>query len=185
MILNDFSNHLRKLVNGDIEFNGRAATIGKPSEFLSKCGADSSHDITITKKVITKAMRTETRDENGKLIGNTGHGLSFEMIVFSLQELDYPPLVFKGSSTNSLLVVTNIIDQRNRNIVIAIELNKCEGFNQVNSIRSIYGRDHFSLFVEKNFNEGNLIGVNKKKADDLLRSIGKSYPKENTFISCD
>ena len=27
-----------------------------------------------------------------------------------------------------------------------------------------------------------LLAVNKEKADDLLRSIGKSYPKENTFI---
>ena len=40
-----------------------------------------------------------------------------------------------------------------------------------------------SFFVGDNIEKGNLLAANKKKADGLLRSIGKSYPKENTFIS--
>ena len=66
---------------------------------------------------------------------------------------------------------------------MAIELDRQEGFSEVNSIRSLYGRDNFSFFISDRIDSGKLLAVNKEKADDLLRSIGKSYPKENTFIS--
>lgn len=185
MIYTDFSVSIRKMIDGDRQYNGRSAIIGTPSSFLSKCGVDSNQYITVTKNVISKAMRCEIRDSNGRLKGNTGHGLSFELIIHALQELDFPPLVFKGSAANSLLIITTVPDEKMRNIVIAMELNRCEGFSLVNSIRSIYGRDNLSFYISKNIDEGNLIGINKNKADEMLRSIGKSYPKENTFISCE
>ena len=40
-----------------------------------------------------------------------------------------------------------------------------------------------AYFIETNKENGNLLAANKEKADGLLHSIGKSYPKENTFIS--
>ena len=67
--------------------------------------------------------------------------------------------------------------------MVAIELDRGEGFTQVISIRSVYGRDNLAYFIEDNIKKDNLIAMNKQKADELLRSIGKSYPKENTFIS--
>ena len=67
--------------------------------------------------------------------------------------------------------------------MVAIELDRGEGFTQVISIRSVYGRDNLAYFIEDNNKKDNLIAMNKQKADELLRSIGKSYPKENTFIS--
>lgn len=185
MIYTDFSVSIRKMIDGDRQYNGRSAIIGTPSSFLSKCGVDSNQYITVTKNVISKAMRCEIRDSNGRLKSNTGHGLSFELIIHALQELDFPPLVFKGSAANSLLIITTVPNEKMRNIVIAMELNRCEGFSLVNSIRSIYGRDNLSFYISKNIDEGKLIGINKNKADEMLRSIGKSYPKENTFISCE
>ena len=183
MISADFASELKKLLEGDKHVASRPLIVGKPSEILSKCGADIDQDITITKKVIDKAMRPEVRDEEGRLVGNTGHGLTEDLLLQSLNELESPTLVFKGRQDGSILVITSIEDQKDRNIVVAIEFDRLEGFTQVNSIRSVYGRDNLDFFIGENIEKGNLLAANKEKADELLRSIGKSYPEENTFIS--
>ena len=79
MISADFASELKKLLEGDKHVASRPLIVGKPSEILSKCGADIDQDITITKKVIDKAMRPEVRDEEGRLVGNTGHGLTEDL----------------------------------------------------------------------------------------------------------
>ena len=92
-------------------------------------------------------------------------------------------MIMKGRIEGSILAITSVKDGRGRNVVVAIELDRGEGFTQVTSIRSVYGRDNLAYFIEDNIKKDNLIAMNKQKADELLRSIGKSYPKENTFIS--
>ena len=183
MINESLSNEIKKLLSGDKKSSSAPIIVGKPSSILTQCGANPDQYITITKKVIDKAMRPEKRDDDGKMIGNTGHGLSESMIVDAIKELDSPIFIFKGRLPGSLLIITKIIDQKNRNIVVAIEFNKQEGFTNVNSIRSIYGRDNLDFYIGDNIESGNLLAANKIKADDMLRSIGKSYPKENTFIN--
>ena len=183
MISAELEDKLKKLIEGDKKALSRPLVIGKPSAILSKCGANRDQDITITRKVIDKAMRPEIRDIEGRMVGNTGHGLTENMIIKSLTELDSPTLIFKGRNNGSILVITSVEDQNDRNIVVAIEFNRQEGFTQVNSIRSVYGRDNLEYYIGENIEKGNLLAANTEKADELLRSIGKSYPKENTFIS--
>ena len=147
------------------------------------CGEDSTTDITITKRVVDKAMRAEKRDSDGKMTGITGHGLSEGEIVQAIMNLDSPTMVFKGKTDKTILVITEVSDNKGRNIVIAIEFDRKESFSEVNSIRSVYGRDNLLWFIGKNIDDRKLLVIKKQKADELLRSIGKSYPKENTFIS--
>jgi len=183
MIAPEFRTELKKMIEGDKTLASRPLVVGKPSRILSECGANAEQNITITKKVIDKAMRPEIRDEEGRMVGNTGHGLTEELIIQSIMELESPAMIFKGNNKESLLVITSVEDQKGRNVVVAIEFDRQEGFSKVNSVRSLYGRDNLSFFVGDNIEKGNLLAANKKKADGLLRSIGKSYPKENTFIS--
>ncbi|MBD5444087.1 MAG: GGDEF domain-containing protein, partial [Lachnospiraceae bacterium] len=89
------------------------------------------------------------------------------------------------SKNNSIVIVTTLSDDKNRNIIIPIDLSVREGRIIVNSIRSSYGRDNFSLYIEKNYNDGNILAINKEKANEIFQSIGKWYPKEETFISFD
>ena len=185
MISNTFEADLHKMIDGDKIYTSRPLKVGLPSDMLSQCGADPTKIITITKKVIDKAMRPELRDESGRMIGNTGHGLSEVEIVLAVRELDMPTFIFMGRKDNSILAVTEIKDRKDRNIVVAIKFHHMEAFVEVNSIRSIYGRDNIGKFIGENIDKGNLLAIHKKKADDLLRSIGKSYPKENTSISYD
>lgn len=174
---------LQKMIDGDKLAISRPLVIGRPSRILIQCGADPDQSVTITKKVIDKSMRSEARDQNGRLIGNTGHGLTKEMLISAIKEFESPLLIFRGRQDNSLLIITDVKDQKNRSIVIAIELERQEGFTKMISIRSIYGRDNLSFYISSNIDDGNLLAAKKNKADELLRSIGKSYPKENTFIS--
>ena len=128
-------------------------------------------------------MRAEKRDSDGKMTGITGHGLSEEEIVQAIMNLDSPTMVFRGKTDKTILVITEVSDNKGRNIVIAIEFDRKESFSEVNSIRSVYGRDNLLWFIGKNIDDRKLLVIKKQKADELLRSIGKSYPKENTFIS--
>ena len=137
MIETGLDNNLQLITSGDKLTGSRPLVIGKPSEILIRCGADAEQNITITKKVIDKAMRPEVRDETGRMVGNTGHGLTLPMLVAAIKELDAPALIFRGRQVNSLLIITSIKDGRDRNIVVAIEFGRQEGFSYVNSIRSL------------------------------------------------
>ncbi len=183
MIYDSFISDLKTLIDGNKRAESRPLAVGKPSQVLYRCGAKAEQDITVTKRVIDKAMRPEIRDEDGRLVGKTGHGLSEDTIIRAIFELDSPAMIFRGRHEKTLLLVTGVLDQKDRNIVVVIEVDRQEAFTRVNSIRSVYGRDELSFFISNNLENGCLLAANRKKADELLRSIGKSYPEENTFIS--
>lgn len=176
-----FKGTLNLMLDGDKRTQSQPLTIGTTTYALALCEADSTLPLTIQKRVIDKAMRPEIRDENGRLIGKTGHGLTKEQLLSSLFELKSPSMILEGNRDNSLLAVTSTKDIKNRYIVIAIELNQKEGFRYVNCVLSPYGRDNLSEYYDNH----KLIAINKEKANDVLRSIGKSYPKENSLISFD
>lgn len=94
-------------------------------------------------------------------------------------------MVFKGSHENSLIVVTDIKDTINRKIIVAIELNQKEGFQEVNKVTSTYGRNNFGSYFNRQVLNGNLLAINTEKVDDLLHSIEKKYLKENAIINFD
>ena len=179
---NDYISDLYRMIAGDKKVCSKSLVVGKASGVLVGCGAEAGCNITITKKVVDKAMRAEIRDEDGRMLGSTGHGLTTEQIIQAISNIDNPIIVFKGKE-GSLLLITDVRDYKERFIVIAIELKRQEGFEDVVSIRSIYGRDNLDFYIGESIEKGNLLAANKEKADEMLRSIGKSYPKENTFIS--
>lgn len=134
MISNEFESKLFRVIEGDRIECSRPLVVGSPSEALIKCGAKENEPITITKKVIDKAMRPELRDNNGRLTGSTGHGLTVTMLVKAIRELESPVMVLKGRREGSILTITSVIDDRGRNVVIAIEFDRLEGFTRVISI---------------------------------------------------
>lgn len=174
---------LHALIEGNPKVISQPLIIGKPSPGLVQCGVQFDHDITITRSVVKKALRHEKRDAHGKLVGHTGHGLSEELVLRAIGCLDHPSIVVKGNRQRSLLVITEVVDRKNRSIVIALEIGRREAFVDVTSIRSIHGRDNFESFLKNCFTEKRVLGIDMKRADEMLRSIEKTYLKENTFIS--
>ena len=66
-------------------------------------------------------MRPELRDENGKRLKNSGHYLSEEQLAKALESLKEPVMVLKGSLANTFVAVTDFKDDKDKEIIIAIE----------------------------------------------------------------
>lgn len=181
----EFEENLHKLLSGDKRLASRPITVSKTPNALVICGAKGDINITIRKTIVDKCLRPEIRDENGKLQGKTGHGITKEQLFQALKSLKNPIMVLQGTRENTLVAVTNLKDKKDREILVAIELNRRENFEEVNSITSVYGRENFNDFLCRQIENEKILAVNKQKADKMLRSIGKKYPKENTFISYD
>lgn len=177
--------NLRKLLSGDRALASKPLAVGKTPNALVICGANGDLELAIKKSVIDKCLRPEIRDSDGKLKGKTGHGLTEELLLQALNNIKNPAMILRGSHENSLVAVTNLRDQQGRAVIVAVELNKAEGFREINNITSTYGRNNFTEFLNQKAERGEIIAVNKDKADEMLRSIGKKYPEENTFISFD
>lgn len=180
-----FEENLHKLLSGDKALASQPLTVGKTPLALAICGANGDLDLTIKKSVVDKCLRPEVRDENGKLKGKTGHGLTEEQLLQALNGVKSPVMVIEGSRDGSLIAVTDLKDQQDREIIVAVELDKTSGFQEVNQISSAYGRENFADFLDRQMEQGKIIAVNEEKANEMLLSIGKKYPKENTFISFD
>ena len=179
----NFKDNLHRLLNGNRQLASRPLVIGKTPYALSICGANGELPLMITKKVIDKCMRPEIRDEKGKLIGKTGHGLTEEEISKLYSQLQIPVLIFYGNHSNSLVVITDQTDSKNRGMLVAIDLNIKDQRHRVNQITTYYGHEHFDYFIKDNIERGNLLAINNEKADKLFQSIGVSFPKEEKFIS--
>ncbi len=180
-----FASDLHALLAGDPRVASQPLVIGATPYALVICGADEHLSLTVTKSVIEKAMRPEIRDENGRLSGKTGHDLTEQQVLDVAEAIRHPIMVLKGSHEDSLVLVTEVNDNRGRNIVVAVDLNRQNGFISVNRISTLFGRDNLSLYLQNCLEKNMVLAADSKKADDLLRSIGLSLPEENTIISFD
>ena len=182
---NAFEKELHALLNGDKKIASKPLTVGVTTNALAICGADKNIQLTITKKVIDKAMRPELKDENGKRAKKSGHFLSEQQIAEALDNLKKPVMIIEGSKDNTIVAVTEIKDDKGQQIIVPIELNKSSSIDNVNNITSIYGREGFAEYIKNNIRDNNIIAVNTEKANEMFLSIGVDFPKANTLISFD
>ncbi|MBQ6734681.1 MAG: hypothetical protein IJR00_07215 [Lachnospiraceae bacterium] len=180
-----FLKELQHLLDGKQAALSRPLRVGTMPNALVACGAEKDRTVTITKRVIDKAMRQEIRDQYGKLRGRTGHGITKEQLVDALMGIKTPVIVFRGKREDSMLIITSVKDNMGRNLAVALDLRREEGFEVVSSIRSIHGRENVERFIRDSIGEGRLLAINIDKTDDMLRSIEKRYLKENTYASFD
>lgn len=180
-----FKKSLALLLAGDKSTASKPLTIGTTTNALSICGANESLPITITKKVVEKAMNPELRDNDGNRLKKSGHFLSESQLITALNDLKNPTMILKGNRPDTLIAVTELKDDRGQEIIVPIELNKAGDVSEVNAITSVYGRENFVFFMEENIKRENVLAVNTEKANEMLLSIGVDYPKANTFISFD
>lgn len=182
-----FRKNLHNLINGDRKLASRPLVIGKTPNIFAVCdkNVNADNDLVITKKVIEKCMRPELRDENGKRLKNSGHYLSEEQLAKALESLKEPVMVLKGSLDNTFVAITDFKDDKDKEIIIAIEYNKIGDIGKINSVSSAYGKDNFPTYIKENIQKNNLIAINIEKANKMLLSIGVDFPEANTLISFD
>ena len=87
-------------------------------------------------------------------------------------------MVFKSATTpNAYVILTEMTDKNGDSVVTAMHLNKQNGFNFVNRIASVYGKEHIGNFVTKQADAGNLLYVDKNKSQQWSQSRGLRLPK--------
>ena len=178
----NFRRNLHEVVAGNSRVSD-SILIGKTPNILVACGATEGLDFTISKTVIDKCIRPEIRNADGKLAGKTGHGLTENQLYSALMNVKEPVMVLKGNRENSLVVITEYPDDKNRPIVVAVVLDKKSGRTMINNVSSVYGRDKFEEYIERQIQQNNILAIDNKKAESLLQPIGKWYPKRGEVIS--
>ena len=107
------------------------------------------------------------------------HDISPDVLAEIPYKLQEPLAVFNSDTEkNALVAVMELKDSQNRPVIAAVHINKKVGFNQINKIASIYGKDNaerkFAEWTEK----GHLRYLNNEKSHSLLTSFGLQSPTE-------
>lgn len=152
--------------------------VGNTSNALAVSGANKDLEIVISPKTVAKCMAEPSEHYHG-------HGLNQAIMEQLPKELRNPVMIFKGSAENSLVAITELADNEQRRIMIAVSLSEKDKRHEVNRISSVYGRNNMNNYLQAQMTKGNLIAVNKEKANEMLQSAGLQLPLEETFISFD
>ncbi len=142
---------------------------------LRQLGA-SNLPILMTAKHLKNIVATEGNDENVNY-----HGLDAD-IIKKLPELIADPVMVMDSLTrdDSVVVLTATVDSNNRPIIGAIKFDGIGNLNNIeisaNILTSVYGRNNFNDFVQRNIDAGTVLYWDKEKSKELIKTPGIQFP---------
>ena len=113
------------------------------------------------------------------LIKATGgkHSVSTDEIAKIPNQLADPILLMKGSVPNSFVVLTEMLDNANDSIVVAIHLDRLQKRMRVNRIASLYGKQNIESYIARQISEGNLLDASTEKSQSWFTNRGLQLPK--------
>lgn len=111
----------------------------------------------------------------------SAHNLSRDIIEGIPGEVKNPIIIVKDEGRNTLVLICQGIDQDGNNLLIALQLNNILYGNEINEIKSIYGKKHLLEYLKKQ-NVMNIYIIDKEKVNTLSPSIGFQLPKPPTDI---
>ncbi len=149
--------------------------IGKTTNALAIAGANKELDLAINISTVRKCMAEPTERYHG-------HGLDIDIMSQIPSQLRNPVMILKGGHEGSVIAITELKDKKNREIMIALDIETAFARQYVNRITSVYGRNNMVNYLENQLLLENLIAVNIEKADKMLQSLGLQLPQEETFI---
>lgn len=180
-----FRKSLSKLLSGETQIASKPLLIGVTPNAVDCCIKSKGLNFVITKSVIKKCMRSEIRDELGKQIPKSGHGLTEQQLNDIVWAIKRPVMVLKGSKPDTLAVMTDLVDGEDRFIFAFIAIDQEGAIAQVNKILSIYGRNNLMEYLKDCFEKNRVIAINKDKVDDVCLSIGGHFSKATAPINFD
>ena len=161
--------------------------LGETSEYLQAADMDAL-PVVMPQKVVDKAQRAPSLDRHGHKITDD--------VILELPELIKKPLMVFYSETAAengiegrVLVCKKTVKGENgmrSPLFVAIHLNRKQGFQEVNRIATVFGKDTnpYDYIIEQTL-RGNLLAYSKKEAEKLLHSVRRQLPKENTAFDFD
>lgn len=118
------------------------------------------------------------------------HGLKVEQIKKMPQLLADPVMVYDSlSRDDSIVVLTDEIDDNNLPIVISIKLNGKGMFELTqldsNYVTSMYGRNNFEIHLDRLIQKDKILFANKEKSQELLRVLSLQWSQGVSSLNFD
>ena len=110
------------------------------------------------------------------------HGLDIEQIKNLPLDIANPVMILDSTSRNdSILLVLSQIDKENCPLIVSVKPNGNGRYNldivNSNFITSVYGRENFVDFIERNIDLDNILFYNKEKSQELFRVLRLQFPQ--------
>ena len=142
-------------------------------QYLIQLGAKQL-PIIIKQSTLNKCIRSPKGSRSA-------HNLNRDIIESIPNEMRHPIIVVRDEKRNTLVLICHGVSQNGNNLLVALQLNNILYGNEVNEIKSIYGKEHLLEYLRKQ-NVMNIYIIDKEKVNILSPSIGFQLPKPPTDI---
>lgn len=110
------------------------------------------------------------------------HSLTPDVLGGFPKAMQNPLAVFDSATQeNAKVLVVELKDSQDRPIITAIHIDERQGFNQINKIASIYGRNNAEGTFNRWTDDGLLRYLNDEKSHSVLTSFGLQLPTEKSM----
>lgn len=142
--------------------------MSKTPGLLKKVGLEDL-PVTMTQKHLYTIM-----NDNGKYKYVNYHNLSIELIKKLPKSLRQPlKILLSNTKEDSVVIVIGLIDKESRPVIASLKMNGIgrigEEFVKTHVLTSVYGKDNYNKFINKNIKEGNLIYDREK---GIIKKLG-------------
>ena len=158
----DFNEQLKLQIGGKLEA-GHVYKLGNPSEILINAGIPDNPIEMAARRLVDKSLQENHPFEL----------LELENLVFAIQD---PYVVFRSATHFGSYVLFTELLHEGKNFVVAIETNRVQGKNIVNSVRSVHYKD----------NKMNVVNwINENLADYIRGDFNEKWflPMKNELLS--
>lgn len=169
----DFAEQVDEVLSGNFP-RGNAVYVGQTPKMLAEIGLNGDLPMLTT----AKHLRDANAPKNTKL---HHHGIDSDQLKSIPQKVADPVMLMDSLdiNSNSIVVVTDMLDEDKSPIVVSIKADGRGMYNNIeidaNFVTGYYGRDGFKMFVKKNIAAGNILYINKKKAENLSAESSTSW----------
>ena len=171
-----FKTEISKYIDENIRKEGHIV-LGETPPVLALAGADTKLPLVIENVAIDHIIDEHINTKRNK------ERIFKENILNMYQYLLNPVCIISGDKKGTIIVLSNELNINNDNIIIPIEISKQANSYRANFIDTEYPKKNILIYFVKEYLKHNLIAINNKKLEDLLRPIGLLLPVEHTSTS--
>lgn len=170
----NFSNEIDQVLNGTYKSNNQVKARDYTPQILVENGVSDLPMLITSKHIKSTIYSFDEAQRLGLPTDNVNyHALGKDRLLNVIDSLDNPLEIYKTSKDN-YLVITEILDDSGRNIVVPIKIDGKGTYNDVyideNQIKSAYGRNNLERYIKNN----NFEKIYTKKGSTLNERV--QYP---------
>ena len=138
----EFAEQVDKFLDGKLKVF-EVLSLGNTPNVLHLVGAEAD-TLTMNQSVLRNSMMPE----NEKMHSHTqGHDISSEIIKRLPEHLRNPILILEGQHPKTVIVISELKNNDNKNVIVPIALDLRSVNSTVNKITSIYGKNNIKNYL--------------------------------------